>query len=87
EKYSNKKGFIEDLVHEGLLSKNLYWLDDGQDVEGVYFAYERLDDHFLADFLAKNVIAKHNINNIFKPEGELFYLIQKHYIYQGTIEA
>ncbi|MBJ6878105.1 hypothetical protein JG665_19230, partial [Vibrio cholerae] len=34
-----------------------------------------------------NVIAKHNINNIFKPEGELFYLIQKHYIYQGTIEA
>ncbi|WAF71043.1 hypothetical protein NRK99_13590 [Aeromonas dhakensis] len=87
EKYSNKKGIIEDLVHEGFLSKNLYWLNDGQDVEGVYFAYERLDDHFLADFLAKNVITESNINNVFKLGGDLFYLIQKHYMYQGAIEA
>lgn len=87
EKYTNKRGIIEDLVHEGLLSKNLYWLDGGQDEEGIYFAYERLDDHFLADLLARTIITSKNIDKIFKVGGELFYLIQNEYRYQGVIEA
>ena len=87
ERYSSKKGIIEGLVHEGLLSKNLYWLDGGQDEEGIYFAYERLDDHFLADLLARTIITSKNKSKIFKVGGELFYLIQNEYRYQGVIEA
>lgn len=86
-RYSSKKGIIEGLVHEGLLSKNLYFLDDGRDEEGIYFAYERLDDHFFAELLATTIITSNNISKIFKVGGELFYLIQNEYKYQGVIEA
>lgn len=87
ERYTSKRGIIEDLVHEGLLSKNLYWLDGGHDEEGIYFAYERLDDHFLADLIARTIITSTNISKIFKVGGELFYVIQNEYRYQGVIEA
>jgi V8-like Glu-specific endopeptidase len=86
-RYSSKRGIIEDLVHEGLLSKNLYWLNDGQDEEGIYFAYERLDDHFLADFLARTIVTSTNISQIFKVNGQLLYLFEYEYRYQGVIEA
>jgi hypothetical protein len=87
ERYSSKKGIIEGLVHEGLLSKNLYWLDDGRDEEGIYFAYERLDDHFFAELLATTIITSKNISKIFKVNGGLFCLIQNEYRYQDVIES
>ncbi len=86
-KYTNKKGIIEDLVHEGLLSKNIYWLHNGEDEEGVYFAYERIDDLFSADLLVRKIITPENIEYIFKANGALFYLTEESYRYQGLIEA
>ena len=86
-RYTHEKGIIEDLVHEGLFSKNLHWLDNGEDEEGVYFAYERLDDHFSAELLADEVINHENINELLKPNGQLYYLIKEDYRYQGLIEA
>jgi V8-like Glu-specific endopeptidase len=86
-RYTHEKGIIEDLVHEGLFSKNLHWLDDGEDEEGIYFAYERLDDHFSAELLVDEVINHENINELLKPNGQLYYLIEEDYRYQGLIEA
>jgi hypothetical protein len=86
-RYTNEKGIIEDLVHEGLFSKNLYWLDNEEDEEGIYFAYERLDDHFSAELLVDEVINHENINELLKPNGKLYYLIKEDYRYQGLIEA
>ena len=86
-RYTDRKGIIEDLVHEGLFSKNLHWLDNGEDEEGIYFAYERLDDHFSAELLANEVINHENINELFKLNGKLYYLIEEDYRYQGLIEA
>ncbi len=86
-RYTDRKGIIEDLVHEGLFSKNLHWLDNGEDEEGIYFAYERLDDHFSAELLTDEVINHENINELLKPNGQLYYLIEEDYRYQGLIEA
>jgi hypothetical protein len=86
-RYSSKKGIIEDLVHEGLFSKNLYWLDNDEDEEGIFLAYEKLGDHFSAEFLASDVITSENIHTIFKENGKLYYLVAEDYSYQGVIEA
>lgn len=86
-RYSNKKGLVDSLIHEGLLSKNLYLLEEDEYIEGVYFSYERLEDHFFAQILVKNNLSKDNINTILKKSGELYYLIKNNYKYQGLIES
>ncbi len=87
DRYSNKRGIIEDLVHEGLFSKNIYWLSNEEDEEGIYFSYERLDDHFSAALLIDEVITKENIIDVFKSNGKLNYLVKEEYKYQGLLES
>jgi V8-like Glu-specific endopeptidase len=87
ERYTIKKGIIEDLVHEGLFSKNIYWLDNGEDEEGIYLAYEKLVDHFSAESLADDIITFENIGTIFTKNGKLNYLVEEDYRYQGVLEA
>ena len=87
DRYSGKRGIVESLVNEGMLSKNLYFLENGDDDEGVYFSYERLDDHYTAELLSERKISKENLHHVFKSGGDLSFLIKRHYKYQGIIEA
>lgn len=71
-KYTEKKGFIENLIVEGVLSKNLFWKSNNQYQEGVYFTYERFEDHLMAQYLLEEYP---NIEEEFKEGGNLYKYI------------
>lgn len=48
--YNIKSGILEELISEGLLAKTLY-RDENKYKEGVYFTFQRYEDHFRAKFL------------------------------------
>src|SRR5690606_12699493 len=49
--FIDKKGFIDELISEGVLSKNLFWKEADDYEEGVYLAYERFEDHLTVQYL------------------------------------
>lgn len=52
----NRAGFLDALVSEGVVSKNLYWDNSGNDIEAVFLTYQRFEDHIVASYLiSKNV--------------------------------
>ena len=85
--FINFKGFIDELIKEGVLSKNLYWKENDEDEEGVYLAYERFEDHLTAQLL----INQHpDLESEFKETGNLHCFIKDQhslYINRGLIEA
>lgn len=86
-KYSSKRGLLEELISEGLFSKNLFWTSDKDSVEGVYLAYERFEDHLIASILLKST---DNVEEAFNSDGLLFPIIKDdHSCYQhkGLLEA
>jgi hypothetical protein len=86
-KFSSKRGFLEDLISEGILSKNLFWKAENTYEEGVYLAYERFEDHLTVNFLIERYS---DLESSFTPEGELHYLIEDEhtcYMNKGLIEA
>jgi hypothetical protein len=85
--FSTNKGLLDELISEGVLSKNLFWESDKNYEEGVYLAYERFEDHLTADFLLNNIS---DLEYAFSPKGELFHYVQDEhacYINKGLIEA
>lgn len=84
-KYRLESGILEDLVSEGLLSKNLFF-KDGEYLEGIYFSYERFHDHLTVKYLFDNFLDKDNPKDSFENNEEFFryYNLWK---YQGVIEA
>lgn len=56
KEYSIRQGLLEELISEGILSKNLFWKDDDKYEEGIYLAYERFEDHLTANVLIENLI-------------------------------
>ena len=54
--YSSKRGLLDELISEGVLSKNLFWKSDRSYEEGVYLAYEKFEDHLTATFLIDRVL-------------------------------
>ena len=85
EKYTSKRGIIDALVGEGLFSKTIFRVGNRED-EGIYFAYQRLDDHFSAKLLIDEVITINNINILFRNGGDLYHLIDAA-SRQGLLEA
>ncbi len=84
-KYSNKKGFIDSLISEGVLTKNIY--GKKHDEEIVYFAYERFEDHLTAAYLLEKHLDAEYPNNTFQDNGKLSGYIKQSYQFQGIIEA
>ncbi|EBO6557625.1 hypothetical protein FNH72_09045 [Salmonella enterica subsp. arizonae] len=88
-RYSDRRRFLDELISEGILSKNIYWNSKDNYEEGVYLAYERFEDHLTVSFL----LDKYSINNndaldsFFKENGELYKYIKSNYFYQGIIES
>lgn len=85
-KFSNKKGFIDALISEGVLSKNIYW-DQQENEEGVYFAYERFEDHLTANYLLDVHVDNNKPESAFQNDGALVKYFNSDYLYQGIVEA
>lgn len=87
-KFVTKKGtYLDELISEGIFSKNLFWKDKEEYEEGIYLAYERFEDHLLCKYL----LEKHqNVELEFKDGGNLFKYIKEEndlYFNKGLIDA
>jgi len=79
-----ESGLLDDLITEGLLSKDINY----KGVEGIYFAYERFEDHLKTRFLFDTSLDKNNPKESFSQEPLKKYLNKKNiYLYMGMIEA
>ncbi|MDM1680770.1 ATP-binding protein [Myroides odoratimimus] len=85
--YIDKKGFIDELITEGVLSKNLFWKEADNYEEGVYLAYERFEDHLTVKYLVKQFP---QLEKEFAADGKLYIYVEDInaiYRYKGLIEA
>ena len=85
--YSQEKHLLEVLISEGVLTKNCYYIDEGQYEEGIYLTYERFEDHTLVSHLLKEDI---DLEDSFGKDGQLHQFIkdgQSCHVNQGIIEA
>jgi hypothetical protein len=85
--FIDKKGFIEELITEGVLSKNLFWKEGDEYEEGVYLAYERFEDHLTVQNL---LVQCPELKKEFKEHGKLYnYVEDENAInrHKGLIEA
>lgn len=85
--FVNTKGFIDELITEGVFSKNLFWKEGRNHEEGVYLAYERFEDHLTVQYLLEQYP---ELEKEFKKGGELNKYIKDEnsiYIHKGLIEA
>ena len=86
-RFSNKRRFLDTLISEGVLSKNLYWPKDDEYEEGVYLAYERFEDHLTASHLLDKYMEEQNPEKAFEGGGGLAQYIDRCYYGQGILEA
>jgi hypothetical protein len=87
--YGISTDFLDDLIDEGLLIKNLFYdYDKSEHVEGVYFVYERFEDHLKVKYLFDNYLDKDEPKKSFE-ENPLsgYFEAKKIYYNQGIIDA
>jgi hypothetical protein len=85
--FIDKKGFIDELITEGVLSKNLFWKEGNVYEDGVYLAYERFEDHLTVQYLLEQC---HELEKEFKEDGKLYNYVKDEnaiYRHKGLIEA
>ena len=85
--YSTKRGLLDQLISEGILSKNLFWNPENQYEEGVYLAYERFEDHIMATLIIDNNPV---LEDAFKENGTLFHFVKDEnacHMNKGLLEA
>jgi hypothetical protein len=86
-RFSNRRRFLDELISEGVLSKNIFSAGQGEYDEHVYLAYERLDDYFTASFLIDSYPNKESFKNGFHEEGLLSAYVNNSYLNQGVVES
>jgi len=78
---------LDDLISEGLLAKNIFYVD-GKYIEGIYFVYERFEDHLKAKHLLQQHIEKDKIKESFEQEPLISIFDDKNiWRNRGLIEA
>jgi hypothetical protein len=85
--FIDKKGFIDELITEGVISKNLFWKEENNYEEGIYLAYERFEDHLTAQYLLEQF---NGLEKEFKKGGKLYNYVKDEneiYKFKGLIEA
>lgn len=85
--FVSNKGFIDELISEGVFSKNVYWVEGNEYEEGVYLVYERFEDHLTAKYLLETYP---NFDEEFKEGGNLFRYVKDEdslYRNKGLIDA
>lgn len=89
EKFSKYPNLLSDLIEESILIKNIYNdYSSGEEIEVVYFSYERFGDFYLANELLNKYKSEKEIRLAFKKESELGKLLEdRYYMYNGILEA
>ncbi|MBB4804573.1 hypothetical protein HNP37_004670 [Flavobacterium nitrogenifigens] len=85
--FIDKKAFIDELITEGVLSKNLFWKEDNTYEEGVYLAYERFEDHLTVQYLLEQST---DLTAEFQKGGRLYNFVRSEseiYSNKGLVEA
>jgi hypothetical protein len=85
--FIEKKGFIDELITEGVLQKNRFWKEGDDYEEGVYLAYERFEDHLTVQYLLEQCP---ELEKEFKENGKLYIYVENEnaiYRHKGLIEA
>ena len=85
--YIDKKGFIDELITEGVLSKNLFWKEADNYEEGVYLVYERFEDHLTVKYLLEQFP---QLEKEFAADGKFYIYVEDVnaiHRYKGLIEA
>ncbi|WP_299713481.1 AVAST type 2 anti-phage system protein Avs2 [uncultured Tenacibaculum sp.] len=85
--FIDKKGFIDELITEGVLSRNRFWKEGDDYEEGVYLAYERFEDHLTVQYLLEQST---ELEKEFKEDGKLYNYVEDEnaiYKHKGLIEA
>ncbi|HAM98633.1 MAG TPA: ATP-binding protein [Marinilabiliales bacterium] len=86
-KFINTKGFLDELIREGIFSLNLFWNPDKKPEDGIYLAYERFEDHLMAQYLIEKYP---KLEEEFGAEGQLHDYIKDERainINRGLIDA
>ncbi len=85
--YRLEVGLLDDLISQGLLSKNISY-KNRELIESVYFTYERFEDNLKVKFLFDTYLDKDNPKKSFEQEPLKNYLDEKK-VHQnmGIIEA
>lgn len=86
-KFSGKHRFLDALISEGVLSKNLFWKKGEEYAEGVYLAYERFEDHLTVSYLLDRTLANNPLDEIFREGGTLYRYIEDSGFMQGILES
>lgn len=90
QKYSNKRRLLDELISEGLFTKNLFWDKNDKPIEGIFLAYERFKDHLATSFLLERYLNKTNPGPSFSEGQRLYDLIKDNRqcnINKGIVEA
>lgn len=87
KKYSDKRRFLDELISEGVLSKNAFWNNQKEAQEGVYLSYEKFEDHLFTRHLITSEINPENIKSAFAGDGSLAKIINNPAPNQGIIES
>lgn len=88
--FSSKNHFIEALISEGIIARNVFWIAEDQYEDGVYLAYERFADHFEANYLLAKYLDENNLGTAFSSDGMLYPIIKDEhtcYLNKGLLEA
>lgn len=83
--YTHKKGFLEAMISEGVVSKNLMRVERNKYEDGVYFTYERFSDFHVAMLLLED-IDHSSAKKAFKKNGALRPYLDKSSA-NGVLEA
>lgn len=81
--------FLDDLIVEGLFIKNIFYKHDTKEhEEGIYFAYERFEDHLKVNYFFDNFFDKENPKKSFKKKPLATYFERKNIFFnRGVIDA
>jgi len=86
-KFINTRGFLDELIREGIFSLNLFWSPGKEPEDGIYLAYERFEDHLMAQYLIEKYP---KLEKEFGAEGQLHNYIKDERainINRGLIDA
>lgn len=81
--------FLDDLIIEGLFIKNIFYKHHASEYEeGIYFAYERFEDHLKVNYLFDNYLDKENPKESFQKKPLFTYCEENNQFFnRGIIDA
>ena len=88
--YSDKNRFLDELISEGVITRNPFWDKSDKEYDVIFITYERFEDHFFTSFLLQENLNRKNPKKCFQKNGALYEFIKDEStcsFYQGVIES